>query len=306
MKIVIYILAVISIISIVNSKFSRSKVLPQGAVFENNNSKLFVSCYKDTQCVDLKASNQLLCDIKAMECRSKTRCSSSNQCFTNDVCENTFCKSRDSCQTTNDCTSDRVCINKVCKKTGVVCESDRVCPDGQYCHEGVCTNLLPQQCWYDSNCNPGSFCYNGKCLRLKNKKCVADAHCDKGYKCWYDRCRKNCKSAYECPTNMICDDKLEVCKLPSSYGCIANKDCPIGHACKLGKCRSKTAKFTCTKDSDCKKHQVCDKKYCLSEIDGPCENYTDCVSPLKCSKLKTCYSQDFIDDNGVEIVLKDK
>jgi hypothetical protein len=306
MKIIIYILAAILLISIVNSKLHRSKVLPQGAVFENNNSKLFSSCYKDTQCVDMRASNQVLCDIRAMECRSKTRCSKSSECFTNHKCENTFCKSRDVCQSTIDCTADRICVKGKCKKTGTSCASDRVCPDGQYCHEGVCTNMLPQKCWYDHNCNPGSFCYGGKCIRLKNKKCVADVHCNKDYKCWYDTCRKTCTSAYDCPTNLVCDEKLEICKAPSSVGCIFNKDCPLGKLCRLGKCRDKTAKFSCREDSECKKNQICEKRFCISDVGGPCENYTDCMEPLRCGQNKICYNQDKFDDNGVEIVLKDK
>lgn len=306
MKIAIYIIAAILVISNVQSKLHKSKILPRGAVFENNNSKLFQACYKDTQCIDMKASNQLLCDTQAMECRSRTRCSKSKDCFTNNRCENTFCKSRDICKSTTDCTSDRICIDGQCKKTGTGCSSDRVCKEGQYCHQGVCTNLLAQNCWYDSNCNPGSFCFDGKCIRQQNKKCIADTHCNDGYKCWYDRCRKRCSDAYDCPTSMICNKKLEICKSPSPFGCVFDKDCPLGKKCTLGKCRNKTAQFSCIKSSDCKMNQVCEGQFCLSNVGGTCQTFADCVSPLKCNSANKCFDQSAMDDNGLEIIIKDK
>jgi hypothetical protein len=47
----------------------------------------------------------------------------------------------------------------------VLCDTDDDCQMGQYCHDGICTEVRDGgECTRDLDCSPGEVCTNGTCV----------------------------------------------------------------------------------------------------------------------------------------------
>jgi hypothetical protein len=178
------------------------------------------------------------------------------------------------------------CVNSVCripeekKETDagstddadkrVPCKRDSECKSFEFCKKGTC--VIADKCSNDLNCNAGFACIAGRC---KNA-CESNSDCDQNSAqrhCVQRRCTKTCADHGDC-------DRTEKCtKVDSKQYCL-----PI-----------------CTKDTDCRANQICEKNECVTE---QCTENSDCGDDERCENRRCIKkpTEPKSSDGGSEVV----
>lgn len=260
-------------------------------------------------------------------------CLSAADCVEGEVCVDEQCQSPDTpesngepCGNDNDCYTDASCADGC--STGVTCLEAAY--NGQICKSNVCTT----GCRTDSQCKTGEVCRANECKYscTSTEVCIPlmgdSATCQdgvcvvlnegsageggrKGCECWEFCDKDGTCTAYECDSDLDCEEEAcgsclanhtcgpcffdgdcpgtKVCDIPEgategtcAYACnpagpgtcLGNIDCPAGFYCVAGQCER-----GCAVNDDCLPGTVCRGEQCVSActIDGQCGMEHRCV-----------------------------
>lgn len=179
------------------------------------------------------------------------------------------------CETRADCPDGQACRLHLCRAdtADAICGAELECADHQYC-AGSCTIAPPEggnRCDSDIECADGRTCVERAPPYRYCTECDADAECaghEAGSFC-YDAFCAQC-SPTSCG-DQVCDPAR------GCVQCIADEDCPTGHACSQSLCRERC---------DFPNHEECASGHCAvgdlcvlpvgTPCDGPDHSAAEC------------------------------
>ena len=256
-------------------------------------------CTKDSDCTgteSCKKGSHGKSTCQEVSC-NKTDCTNGQKCFVSN--HETLCAKE--CNKNSDCTSDEACEKdlsgfQICQKVNcdaVSCQNGRSC--FIYNHKAVCL----KKCTKDLDCSISQSCWTISGLRT-----CRDIKCDR-YDCGADErcavsnhekfCIKECSKDSDCPTEKSCQNDVYGLKICQKVRC-NSVVCPKGGSCVVLNHQPKCV-YKCTKDSDCRKNQICEEngtnlKTCRYRTDIiKCTQNSDCTEKQYCEKdggLKIC------------------
>lgn len=235
-------------------------------------------------------------ECKQIECTEDLQCSLENQCVDH-KCVNP-CSLMNACGRNSECNAVNHARSCSClpgftgnSVLGCVriqsCSSDRQCPNGARCYNGICSvscssnrdcldnelciqNVCQPTCKSNSTCGEEMYCHNNICL--SEPKCLSDHDCNDDESCSEDSAvgRKECKPT--CNTKLLCGRNSECIARQHTAEC----QCKPGYFHDGNYCR----KIECSIDNDCSVEKKCEnficKNVCL--IESQCGANSVCVA----------------------------
>jgi hypothetical protein len=153
-----------------------------------------------------------------------------------------------------------------------LCESDRDCPVGKLCVDGVCR---PENyCESNADCSAGTYCNQISYVCVQGE-CLTDENCVVGMHCVDYQCEGLCEGV-ECGTGQVCDPATGGCKRMactiSGTACESDAECPPHLRCD-------PIAFGCT---ECPSEFFCNIHECFG-LNLTCRSHSDCAAGERCN-----------------------
>lgn len=239
------------------------------------------------------------------------RCSSNNQCNSNEACVDSKCVVG-GCTYSWDCNYNEACLGNTCQvmyapdSTNYWCNSDWECAANEFCNgwhcelcragDGNCAGSR-NFCTNSQQCETAEACVGGIC---QVKQCTFDNQCGFTEVCdpYLGHC-VDCSASminpfgggsfFAAPANAIAGSCLGT---GSAYWCYYDQQCPFGEVCEMNACRS-TGPLQpnwCQNDAACGVGKRCEEGLCVNSfVSSQSINQVGCRATIDCPRFdQTC------------------